>query len=885
MAHDLNLLKRSESATPLSALDHDENIDKIQSGIDYVDNARISGEAATSDALNLKEDKANKGAANGYAPLGANNKVPDANVNISAANATDLTDGGNSPLHYHATDRDRANHTGTQTMSTISDAGTSATRDVGTASDEVAAGNHNHDGVYEPADSTILKDADIGVNVQAYDATILKDADIGVNVQAYDADIVSDGSYVHTDNNYTTVEKNKLAGIESGAETNNISDTNATDLTDGGDTELHTHDSRYFTKIELPTTELTLTNKTLDDITNQIGADHIHYKVRNAAGTTLPVNTVVRASASQPGTDYILVEAVTDPQTQIAIGITHTELAPNGAGLVTNTGVVSDYDTGDWLVGTVLYPSVTGGLTSTRPTEGQYQPCAYVLHQHDNHGVLLVEFTEPVRIASTDQFGYVKLNDTLVSESTSEAVTAKQAKVLQDNKENKLEKGQPNGYAPLNASGVLSTQYTTDNIGTAPSYTALGVTWFDTIVKALKLYNGYEWEVIHLTKFSPAIGYRTWDYSRTSSGDMVLLNSGTTETTNDLLMNAGRAIELTTESVTVTGNYITWFDFADKQFHTTTTSKTFTAGTYNNILVTENEVTSTHLAVFNINPNLVGKLALSETGNIEELDLELANGDAWYPCMEKEGALLVDMRSKEDGASYFISTDTEQAYTMRMPIGASVFINGVEYTGNGNTNVIANVSDIGKIEIKESQNGALTYLNCHGNQLTGSIPNLSSNTNLTTFNCYTNQLTGPIPDLSNNTSLTTFNCFDNQITGFIPDLSSNISLSIFDCGNNQITGSIPDLSSNTSLATFYCANNQLTGYGGGAIRVTSFFRADNNKLTVTAVDAILQGLVDGGTTGTVTIQLNGGTNGIPTNTTAIDTLRSRGCTVTVNGGY
>lgn len=50
------------------------------------------------------------------------------------------------------------------------------------------------------------------------DATILKDADIGVTVQGYDANIVSDGSYVHTDNNYTTTEKNKLAGIEDGAD-------------------------------------------------------------------------------------------------------------------------------------------------------------------------------------------------------------------------------------------------------------------------------------------------------------------------------------------------------------------------------------------------------------------------------------------------------------------------------------------------------------------------------------------------------------------------------------------------------------------------------------------------------------------------------------------
>jgi hypothetical protein len=41
--------------------------------------------------------------------------------------------------------------------------------------------------------------------------------EIGVDVQAYDANLVSDASYVHTDNNYTTTEKNKLAGIEAGA--------------------------------------------------------------------------------------------------------------------------------------------------------------------------------------------------------------------------------------------------------------------------------------------------------------------------------------------------------------------------------------------------------------------------------------------------------------------------------------------------------------------------------------------------------------------------------------------------------------------------------------------------------------------------------------------
>lgn len=54
-------------------------------------------------------------------------------------------------------------------------------------------------------------------------------------------------------NDYTNVEKTKLASIETGAEVNNISDINATDLTDGGDTILHTHDSRYYTETEIDT--------------------------------------------------------------------------------------------------------------------------------------------------------------------------------------------------------------------------------------------------------------------------------------------------------------------------------------------------------------------------------------------------------------------------------------------------------------------------------------------------------------------------------------------------------------------------------------------------------------------------------------------------------
>lgn len=43
-----------------------------------------------------------------------------------------------------------------------------------------------------------------------------------------DNDAVHDANYVHTDNNYTTTEKNKLSGIAAGAEVNVQSDWSVT---------------------------------------------------------------------------------------------------------------------------------------------------------------------------------------------------------------------------------------------------------------------------------------------------------------------------------------------------------------------------------------------------------------------------------------------------------------------------------------------------------------------------------------------------------------------------------------------------------------------------------------------------------------------------------
>lgn len=178
---------------------------------------------------------------------------------------------------------------------------------------------------------------------------------------------------------------------------------------------------------------LLYTNKTLDDITNYIGANHLHYPVRNDSGATILAGAVVTAAVTQPGTDYLAINQVTDPQTQVAVGITHMDLPNNGTGLAINTGIMKDHvDTSAWAEGTILYPNNAGGLTSVKPTSGQYQACAIVTRSHATNGTLLVEFTEPKKIASTTQAGYVQLVDDMVTADSTKAATANVIKQLKD---------------------------------------------------------------------------------------------------------------------------------------------------------------------------------------------------------------------------------------------------------------------------------------------------------------------------------------------------------------------------------------------------------------------------------------------------------------------
>ncbi len=133
---------------------------------------------------------------------------------------------------------------------------------------------------------------------------------------------------------------------------------------------------------------------------------------------------------------------------------------------------------------------------------------------------------------------------------------------------------------------------------------------------------------------------------------------------------------------------------------------------------------------------------------------------------------------------------------------------------------------------------SLGYLDCSYNQLSGSITGFSSSYGLYYFNCSNNALTGSLPNLSDLISLSYFNCSHNKLSGSISTLESSSLLEYFNVSNNNLTGSIPFLTSNTNLSTFIARNNQISGFpdpeAGGPVPFSlTYIDLENNNLSGT----------------------------------------------------
>lgn len=190
------------------------------------DTRTVNGQALNADVTIEKADIG----------LGNVDNTADVNKPVSTAQQTALDGKANSSHTHPTTDLTATGGSGTSflrkdntwatpTNTTYSEI-TSAEITAGTASTARAISGRRSE--------EIVTKARVG---QVPETRTINGQNLSAN-RTFTQDDIGDGT---TNKQYSQTEKTKLAGIETGAEVNNISDANATDLTDGGTTTLHSH--------------------------------------------------------------------------------------------------------------------------------------------------------------------------------------------------------------------------------------------------------------------------------------------------------------------------------------------------------------------------------------------------------------------------------------------------------------------------------------------------------------------------------------------------------------------------------------------------------------------------------------------------------------------
>ena len=133
-----------------------------------------------------------------------------------------------------------------------------------------------------------------------------------------------------------------------------------------------------------------ITNKTIDSITNKIGADHIHLKVK--ATENLPKGSLVTMIGYNIGEDAIEV-AIPTSYTDLIAGITHYGIDNGDFGGIQLLGVYEDLDTSIYSIGDKLYSDGAGGFSTIKPNIEEYQILAYVIKTHSSKGSIFISAT------------------------------------------------------------------------------------------------------------------------------------------------------------------------------------------------------------------------------------------------------------------------------------------------------------------------------------------------------------------------------------------------------------------------------------------------------------------------------------------------------------
>jgi uncharacterized delta-60 repeat protein len=153
----------------------------------------------------------------------------------------------------------------------------------------------------------------------------------------------------------------------------------------------------------------TLTNKTIDSYTNDVGANSTHFRIK--AGETLAKGDVIRAVGFTPGENAIEVVKVASAS-EVGIGICEQALNSGQFGMAVVIGELLNVNTNGFTVNETLYSNGAGGFTATKPSSGLYQVLGWVVRANVNNGVIAVNVVSPLYVeASTNTANTAVIRD------------------------------------------------------------------------------------------------------------------------------------------------------------------------------------------------------------------------------------------------------------------------------------------------------------------------------------------------------------------------------------------------------------------------------------------------------------------------------------------
>ena len=151
----------------------------------------------------------------------------------------------------------------------------------------------------------------------------------------------------------------------------------------------------------------TLTNKTLNDVTNYIDADALHVKCYCDLGSSATILMPVYFDVWNSTNSAVTVKKAANGGIKCD-GLMETAGGDNTIQSVRTSGLIINCNTNTWSEGTVLYVGISGTLTSTKPASNS-QAVAKVYKQNSTTGIVNVTIDE----ISDDLSGYVPTSRTI----------------------------------------------------------------------------------------------------------------------------------------------------------------------------------------------------------------------------------------------------------------------------------------------------------------------------------------------------------------------------------------------------------------------------------------------------------------------------------------